>query len=433
MKNKSGAGKIVMMIILLLAVCLFAVFASGIRIGFFENYTYNFKMNMLALTRYFNIELSEPVREYLEDLPTPEPVDLTELDNEADTVPVESTIETAEDIPDVEFEDLAPEDDDAKSTPVALESADTYKYSDYRDYMLCVNETSVIAYDDSGKSLWAIGIHMSDPILDVGGNYYMIAERGGRKIALFDGKKRVYEAEADGDIKTASLSENGDVVVVSEKEFYKGAVIVINKNGDRVFAWNSGTDNITDADIAAGSRRVAVSLLATDSGANSKVEIFDISSGEKEGETLFNGSVVFDVDFLGEVLNVFADDKISGLSQKGKVLWELDYSTRELLHYRSENSGYKLTMVDNSNSAELEVLTGRGRQKALITADKMPDCMDIRSGRIAYNSGRDLVFSGLSGKNKKSHTCSREIQDIYIMDNDTVMVVYSSGLEFVEF
>ncbi len=431
MKKKSGAGKIVMIILLLLAVCVFVIFASGVRIGFFENYTYNFKMNMLALTNYFEVELSEPVREFLTDLPSPEPAEIIDAATEQNVV--ESNIETADDIPDVEFEDLAPEDSKVKSTPVALQSANTYRYADYRDYILCVNETSVMAYDDAGKSLWAIGIHMSEPILDVGGSYYMIAERGGRKIALFDGKKRLYEAEADGDIKTAALSENGDVVVVSEKEFYKGAVIVINKNGDRVFSWNSGHYNITDADIAAGSRRVAVSLLATDTGANSVIEIFDISKGEKEGETTFEGSVVFDVDFLGEVLNVFADNKIAGLSQKAKLLWEVDYSSRKLLHYRAENSGYKMATVDNNNSAEVEILTSRGKQKSLITTENIPDCIDIRSGRIAYNSDRDLIFSGLSGKNKKSHTCSRDIKDIYIISGNTVMVVYSSGLEFVKF
>ncbi len=431
MKKKGGVGRIIATVVLLLAVCVFAVFASGIRIGFIENYTYNFKMNILALTRHFNIELSEPVLEFLQDLPEPEPAPV-ETD-EPETEPVESEIETVEDIPDVEFEDLAPEESDAKSTPVALESASTYKYADYRDYILCVNETSVIAFNKSGKTLWAVGIHMSEPILSVSGNYYMIAERGGRKIALFDGKKQLFQTEADGDIKTAKLSENGDIVVVSDKEYYKGAVIVINKKGDKVFSWNSGTDSITDADIAAGSRRIAVSLLNTESGANSRVEILNIATGKVEANTAFEGSVVYDVNFLGEVVNVFADDKVSGMSQKGKILWESLYTERDLLHYRAEDSGYKLLLVDNNNSAELEVLTGRGKQKSIITAEKIPDCMDIRSGRIAYNSGRDLILSGLSGKHKKTHTCPREIRDIYIMDNDHIMVVYSSGLDFIDF
>lgn len=430
MKKKGGAGRIIAALLLLLAVCVFAVFASGMRIGFIDNYTYNFKINIMALARYFDIELSEPVQEFLQDLSTPEPV--PEITPEPEYTPA-TEIEDAEDIPEVEFDERQLEDKDTKSTPVALENASSAKYARYRGYMLCVNETSVMAFDSDGKNLWALGIHMSEPILSVNGSYYMIAERGGTKVALFDGRKQLFSAEADGKIKSASLSANGDIAVVSEKEFYKGAVIVINKNGDRVFSWNSGTDSIIDADIAAGSRRLAISLLNTESGAVSRVQIFDISKGESTAEQTFTGSVVYDVDFLGEVLNVFADDKICGMSQRGKILWESAYTERKLIHYRAEDSGYKLLMVDNNNASELEILTGRGKQKALITAETMPDCMDLCAGMLAYNSGRDLIFSTVSGRQKKTTACPREIRDIYIIDNDNVMVVYNSGLDFIKF
>lgn len=431
MKKRRGIGKIITALVLLVAVCIFAVFASGIKIGFIENYTYNFKINILALAKNLGIELSDPVLEYLQDLPEPEYIE-EKPPVEQDEPPV-SEIETAEDIPDIEFEDLVSDDDKAKSTPLALEDAATYKYAKYRDYILCVNETSVLAFNDKGKSLWGVGIHMSEPILGVGGDYYMIAERGGRKIQLFDGKRLVYETETDGDIKNASISENGDVVIVSDKEYYKGAVTVINKRGDKVFAWNSGTDSIIDADIAAGSRRVAISLLNTDTGANSKVKVFNISNGKEEADTAFEGSIIFDVDFLGEVVNLFADDKVAGVSQRGKVLWTIDYSEKEFLYYSAENNGYKLLLADNNNSAELSVATSRGKQKSLILPEKKPDCIDIRSGRVAYNSGRDLIFSGLSGRRKMSHTCPREIRDIHILSDNSVMVVYSSGIDFIEF
>lgn len=431
MKKKGGKGRIIAMVLLLAAVSVFAVFASGIRIGFIENYTYNFKINMLALARRFDIELSDKTIEFLQDLSTPEPAPIVEDEPEKEAV--ESQIETVEDIPDVEFEDIAPDESDATSKPVALESATSFKYSQYRDYIICVNDTSIIAYDKSGKSLWAVGIHMSDPILSVSGNYYMVAERGGKKIALFDGKKQVYQTTSDGKIKTAKLSENGDVVVTTDKEFYKGAVIVINKKGDRVFDWSSGTDSILDADIASGSRRVAVSFINTESGVKSRVEVYNISNGHKEASTEFDGSIIYDVNFLGEVLNVFADDRVSGMSQRGKVLWESSYNEKKLIHYRAENNGYKLMLVDNNDVSELEVLTSRGRQKSTIIAEKMPDCMDIRSGRIAYNVGRDVILSSISGRHKKVHTCPREIRDIYVMDNDHVVVVYSSGIDFIDF
>lgn len=409
--------------------CLFAVFASGMKIEFVENYTYNFKINVLALAKRFDIELSEPMLEYLQDLPEQQ-----ETEQQQEEIPsVEEDIETEDDISNVEFEDIAVESGKTKSTPLALENAATYKYSKYRDYIVCANETSVLAFNDKGKSLWGIEIHMSDPILEVGGGYYMIAERGGKKVALFDGKKQVYQIEVDGDIKTASISENADVVVVSDKEYFKGSVTVINKRGEKAFAWNSGTDSIIDADIAAGSRNVAVSLLDTESGANSKIQFYNISTGKKEAEALFEGSIAFDVDFLGDVLNVFADDFVAGVSQKGKLLWKNEYTDREFLSYSTENGGYKLILTDNNNSTELSVVNSRGKVKSLLLPEKKPDYMDIRSGRIAYNSDRDLVFSAFSGKKKKLYTCPREIRNIHILSDDSVIVVYNTGIDFIQF
>ena len=437
MKKKGGAGRIAGVLLLLFAVCAFAVFASGTKISFIENYSYNFKMNILALTRHFGIELSEPVQEFLQDLSTPEPAAADgaadyQPDNQQET-DTDAEQARAEDIPDVEFTEPEPENKETKNYPVALEDASSAQYERYRGYLLCVNETAVMAFDTDGKSLWAVGIHMSNPILQVNGNYYMVAERGGKKIMAFDGKRLLFETQADGNIKSASISSNGDIAVVSDKEYYKGAVIVINKNGDRIFSWNSGADAVIDADISAGSRRLAVSLLNTEDGALSRVMLFDISKTESYAQAEFSGSVVFDVRFLGEVLNVFADDKICGVSMKGKILWESDYTERQLLHYCTDSSGYKLIMANNHNVPELEVLTGRGKQKSLIAAETAPEHMDICSGMIAYNSGRELKFSAVSGKRTKVHTCTRDIHDIYIIDNNNVAVVYNSGLDFIKF
>lgn len=423
-------GRVALVILVLLAAVIFAIAVSGVRIGFVDKWTYNFKLNTMNLANRMNWNLPPGVVSYLQDLP--------DLNNKepVETPAGEEThkeIESAEDIVEVEFDDLDLEEGDIKNIPVALESASTHKYSEYKDYLLCVNETSVTAYDANGEIKWAIGISMSNPILDVAGDYYVIAEKGGRKVNLFDGKKRIYEATADGDIRTASLSAGHDVVLVTDKQYYKGCVLVINKNGEKVFSWNSGQEDITDADIAKGTRTVAVSFINTESGVASKVTTFNISNGQKKAETKFDDSIIYDVEFLGDVINIFADNKIVGMSEKGKILWEMGYTDRKLLGYRFEETGYKILKIEKNNSSEIEILTSRGASKAVIAPDNAPEIVDIRSGRIAYNKGRDVVFSGLSGDKTKTYTCSRDIKDIHVIDNNSVMVVYSSGLDFINF
>lgn len=432
MKNKKATGRIIAMVLVCITVALFAIFASGIKIGFIENYTYNFKLNILALGQRMGIEFSEPIREYLEDLPeqyVPEetqPVDENTEESEPESY-------ETEEIEEVEFVEPQFENKKIKSKPLALENASSARFAEYRGYLLCVSPTSIIAFDKNSEVLWTHGIHMNNPILKVSGNYFMVAERGGVKIALFDGKKHLFDTEADGAIKTADLSRNGDIAITSEKEFYKGAVIVVNKNGERVFSWNSGTYPILDADICEGSRRLAVSFLNTENAADSIVDIFEISTGEKVAMKEFKNSIAFDVDFLKDVLNVFSDNSVSGISQKGKTLWESRYDERKLISAVCEDNGYKMLLIDNNNSHEIEFLSAKGKVKSLLTAETKPAFCDIHSGFIAYGSERMLVLSTVSGKHKKVYSAPKEICGIYIIDDSNIVAVYNSGLDFIEF
>ena len=89
-------------------------------------------------------------------------------------------------------------------------------------------------------------------------------------------------------------------------------------------------------------------------------------------------------------------------------------------------------MFDNNNAAEITLITGGGRERSITTSEVLPDLVDIHDGYIAYNNGRDLIFSTLSGKIQSRYMCSRDIQKLYILDSSNVLVVYSSSLEFVK-
>lgn len=438
MKRKMLTGRITAMILVILGITVFAVFASGIKIDFIENYSYNFKLNILAIGKKMGIEFSEPVREYLEDLPEQTNDVPGQINGDADENDEVSSDETEiseeEDIgEEVDFAEPELENKKIKSKPIALENASSAEFAEYRGYLLCVSPTSIIAFDKNSEVLWTYGIHMNNPILKVNGNYFLIAERGGSKISLFDGKKQLYTAEADGAVKTADISANGDAVITSDKEYYKGSVIVINKNGERIFSWNSGSYPILDADICSGSRRVGISFLNTENGADSVVDIFEIANGNKICETFFESAIAFDVNFLGDVLNVFTDNGVAGLTQKGKIAWESRYDDRKLLSVIAEDKGYKMLLLDNNNSHEIELLTGKGRVKSLLTAETKPEFCDIKSGFVTYGSERELILSTVSGKYKKVYHAPKEIFGIHIIDDNNVAVVYNSGIDFIEF
>ena len=269
---------------------------------------------------------------------------------------------------------------------------------------------------------------MQSPQVTVRGEYVLINETGAKKIILYKGRRQIFEATTEGNIITADLSKNGDVVAVTEKEYYKGQVVVLNRDGKVIFAWDSGSYNILDAAISAG-RRVAVSLLNTDVGADSFVMCLDVNGNEKYRTENFSNSIIFELEFDGEKLNAVADNRSVGISKSGKTLWEYDYGEKLLVNYDIAKNGSKLLLFENSGVSEIVVLSAGGKAYEPIKTESKPSCVSIKSDRIAYNSGRDVVISTFKGKGVKRATCTADIKQAHILDDNKIFCVYNSSIQ----
>lgn len=430
MKKKHGIGRLIATIVLFFALVVFALIVADVNIGFLDAYTYNFKLNILTLTNQMGIELPEKIENYLTNI---EEIEDEEAILEDDESEAEPETETKKKPSKVSFDNDSLNDKKTKRVPIAIDNASALKYGVYQGNVICASSTGVVSYNTKGKVDWTIQLHISEPILDVGKKYFVVADRNGTTVSLFEGKKKVFDAESDGNIKKVSVSENGDVVVVCDKQYYKGGVIVINKNGDRVFSWDSGNDIILDADISSGSRRLAISLLDTDAQPTSKVLFFDISKSDSTAYAEFPNSILFDAKYNGETLNAYTDCEIYGVKQNGKLAWQAGLEGKKLIHTAYAQDGYKLLVVEENSISELMVLTDNGKEKSVIYPETVITQLDIASGLISYSSGRDLVLCNVKGKAKKNCTCTREIRKIHIINNSTVMVVYNSGIEFIRF
>ena len=361
---------------------------------------------------------------------------------------VDGSTEAPESNQNEEVTDVAPEEEqtpaptrepvkekpkDYTAYPIAIENASGARFERYKNYTLCVYETAMIAFNKKGECEWAEIIQMSSPILKVSGDYIMIAEEGGSKVLLFNGNELVCSIVSDGAIQSADVSGKGDVVVVSEKTYYKGAVSVYNKSGRQVFVWNSGASEIIDADISGRTRRLAVSLLSTENMADSKIMMFRLNHEESYKTHTFENSVIYDLEYLGDTLNIYADDKNMGMTSSGRLLWTNEYGAKTLTTYSSTDDGKKLLLFDNSNIAELAVLNSSGTEKSMVVSEELPDCVDINNDRIAYNNGRTVIFSKTNGKSAGTYTCARDVQQLHVTGSKSVLIVYNTSIEFVSF
>ena len=279
-----------------------------------------------------------------------------------------------------------------------------------------------------GKEEWKIATSVVNPILAVDGKYISLAENGGTKVCLYQGNKLIFAADAQNTILNANVSSRGDVIVVTKKEFFKGAVEVFNKNGERVFSWGSGTDTVVCADISPSGRKIAVGFVNAKENIKGSVQFFNIDEKESYKTVEIPSSVVFKLDYIGETLNVFCDNRLIGLSVHGSVLWD-EGIDGDFSAYSIDTEGNKAVIIDKYNLPMVKTFSKRGREKKSFVADELPDFIDIKDNLLLYNNTRMIIF-GRPGREQK-YVGAMDVKGLKIIDSSTYLIVYSNSIEFV--
>ncbi len=433
MKKKSNFFKILIIILCLSASVLFALLASGKSVPLVETYTKNFKRNISGICNMLGITLPIETQLYLDDMsiPTPKPTMMPEryqdeleaalgYPTEEEVVSKEGTaLLTAK-------ESTAPKK--KPSLPIAVNSAGNSQFAFCDDLILCANETSYTGYHKNGNTAFSYTIQMQSPVLLVRGNYVLISETGGRKVSLYRGKKHIFTTETDGNIISCDMSKSGDIVLVCEKEFYKGQVIVINNDGKVIFAWDSGSYNILDATISE-SRRVGISLLNTDQGAASIITCLDVNGNNLFRNEEYRDNIIFDLSYIDGDLYGVSESSVMRFKKNGETDWTYDFGGRTLARYEHSPKGSTLLLFENSSSGELVTLSSQGKPNDPIKTELMPTSLDISGSKIAYNNGRDVIISKYKGTGMISATCDSDIRALYIIDKKHVLCVYTASIE----
>ena len=431
--KKGNFLKIFIILICLFVSVIFALLASGKNVPFIQTYTNNFKRNITGICNMVGISLPIEAQLYLDDMSTPTPKPTMMPKSYQDELEAALGITQQEEVVGKEGTTLLTAKETAKpkssgELPVAIDSAGNSQFALFDNSILCVTETSYKGYSKKGEVLWETAIRMQNPTLLVQGGYVMISETGARKISLYKGKKHLFTAETEGNIISCDLSKNGDIVAVTEKEFYKGQVVVINNNGKTIFAWDSGSYNILDAAIAQN-RRVAVSRLNTDQGVTSIKTCLDVNGNTIYKSENFTDNIVFDLSYIDNTLYAVSESRLMKITKKGEIDWEYGYSDKTLSSYKHASNGNTLLLFESSANGELIVVKGSGKAYEPIKTELMPTSIDITPNRIAYNNGRDVLISKYNGKFLISATCDSDIKKLYMTDKSHALCVYTSSIE----
>ena len=391
-KKNTRKGIIIGVIVGILAIIAFITIDSGI-IG---NYKSNFANNFSRI--FANFKTDKQHAEVMK--PTPKP------DAQYNTEIKDNVIISLGDVSGTEFEP-------------------------YNNGILYASMNHLSFVDNTGNVVWEMDTAIVDPIIDAKGNYILLAEKGRNKICLYNDRKLVYDVDDPDNIMTAKVSSNGDVVAVTDKSSYKGGISVYNKSGAQIFSWASGSDTVISADISAASRCVAVSLLNTEDTAKTTIQLFNVNETKSYAKVDIDDTVIFDMEFTGDTLSAFGDNRIVGISAKGKLIYDNTLENVQLTHCAIDDDGNKLLSFDDGNIPMLNMYSKRGTLKESVTLTGVTDFIDINGRDVLYNIGRDVYFGRINSKDITKYTATMDIKDLLVISDNVFVIVYSNSFEVV--
>lgn len=319
--------------------------------------------------------------------------------------------------------------EEAKAT-IPFEGADSAKFQKADNGVVCAKPSYICFINKAGKTKWEHNTAISEPLLSTAGKYTALAAKNSTQLILYKNGKQVFSIDAPNNIKACKVSEKGDVVLVTDKTAYKGAVSVINKKGEEVFSWISGVNYITAAEIL-NNRHIAVALAGTEKSVKSYVMLFDIYSTAPLGGAEIDNSLVFDLEARKKTVYSFSDNAISSVSSDGSLNYTVRFDNMDISHSTADAKGWRLVSYTDGHLPYLNLYKPNGDLHSSVAAESTPEHIDLYKSTVLCNNGRDILCGGIN-KKKNLYRAPMSIKKLIMITKNTYMAVYENSLEIIK-
>ncbi len=285
----------------------------------------------------------------------------------------------------------------------------------YNDNVLLVSSDGLQLSNSAGGCEWSVSAPNSNAIVKTRGKYVLLADLLSNKLSLIYGGSIAGEFAPATDLVSASVNKRGEMAVLCDEDGYKGAAVLLDKNGNEKFRWHFGEGYPIDIDISENGRKMVVSLIMTDGArAYSEIVVLDARSNEILFRNDLEDSVAGTVEFTdsGRIIAV-ADNKIVCYEKKGALRYEIGFGGREVSDFSIENENcVAIALVNSKNNTTLEMYSNKGVLRGSFEADGELKNLTVRGDTVVASLMREIYSISPHGKLKSTELCDHEIKDL---------------------
>ncbi len=396
--------------------------------GIIGTYKRNFEYNMNMLLDMFGISLEEPVLTPVESVDTSENTAEFETDVAVSSSGTAQSFQETDNVREEIPSEYRAVEKETHRLPFA--EAGSSGFAVYDSGVVCAKSNYLSYLSASGNIKWELTTDVQDPILCASGDYIAIAAKNGTRLNLYKDSELQFALDADNRIISCSVSSRGDVVLITERPAYKGAVVVFNKRGEEIFSWSSGVNYITSASILR-TRLVAVSLVNVETKVTSYLMVFDVDSPDPLAGAELTDTLVFDVFDNGRQIFTTGDNSISSMSEYCEVRYDKRFDNASLTHAAHDDSGSRAVAFTQDNVPVLNMYSKSGELIYSYSIENDPDFIDICKTTVLYNNGRDVICGKVNSENKYLYTAPMDIKDLLLLNSKAYIIIYENSIEII--
>ncbi len=302
-------------------------------------------------------------------------------------------------------------------------------------YYYVLTDTNIVASANNGKIIYTHPHGFSKPVLSVSETRALLYDQGGTDVDVYSLSKQVNSVTVDGTVITAAISRSGYFAVAYESDTYASTVDVFNKNGKKVYTWNSARNLVTGITLAPSGKKIAVSTIGVTAGKyTSDVLVLGYDSADPLFTKEYPDDTVLNIENVSSNgFSVLTSNKYSFISWRKYLVSDTDNELEPAM-YRKVTSGAVVVYNRSGDRGDnrIVILSKKGEKVSEIDFDGIISDITYAHGHIYCISDTSIYMLDKEGNVMRTADCGYGGTRLAVTGTYSVAVVYSGKVERVE-
>lgn len=136
------------------------------------------------------------------------------------------------------------------------------------DNLVVVRNNNISLLDLSGQKLFSYDYSYSSPAVKTDGRSILVHDIEGTELSVFNTFSKIKTLDFDYNVTCADINQKG-LLVVSNEESYRSAIVVYNSHYEEIYRWLSSENYITDAQLSSDGKYVLATYAEAHDGSYS--------------------------------------------------------------------------------------------------------------------------------------------------------------------